>query len=104
VKIAKVLGTSDLNKYLDKYDLTLEAEYDGLIGRWPKKPWRKFVTDKNEHLVTDEAIDLLDKMLQVHSLFSPSFSLNSICECTPLTMALMTSSMIITNAPHVKKR
>lgn len=64
VKIAKVLGTGELNKYLDKYDLTLEAEYDGLIGRWPKKSWNKFITDTNKHLVSDDAIDLLDKMLQ----------------------------------------
>lgn len=34
VKIAKVLGTADLLAYLEKYDLTLDSNFDGLIGRY----------------------------------------------------------------------
>jgi len=64
VKIAKVLGTPELIKYLEKYDLTLDAHFDGILGRYSRKPWRKFVTDQNKHLCSDEAIDLLDKLLQ----------------------------------------
>lgn len=64
VKIAKVLGTGDLIKYLDKYDLTLDSHFDGIMGRYAKKSWRRFVTDENRALVSDEAIDLLDKLLQ----------------------------------------
>jgi len=33
------------------------------MGQYAKKSWRKFQTDKNKHLVTDESIDLLDKCL-----------------------------------------
>lgn len=64
VKIAKVLGTNDLIKYLEKYDLTLDSHFDGIMGRYTKKSWKRFVTDENRSLVSDEAIDLLDKMLQ----------------------------------------
>ena len=84
VKIAKVLGTNDLIKYLEKYDLTLDSHFDGIMGRYTKKSWRRFVTDENKHLVSDDAIDLLDSMLQydhqkrptckeamAHAYFSP---------------------------------
>ena len=64
VKIAKVLGTNDLIKYLEKYDLTLDSHFDGIMGRYTKKSWRRFVTDDNKALVSDDAIDLLDHMLQ----------------------------------------
>jgi len=64
VKIAKVLGTNDLIAYLEKYDLTLDSHFDGLLGRYAKKSWKRFVTEENKHLVSDEAIDLLDRMLQ----------------------------------------
>merc|ERR1712063_193495 len=33
-------------------------------GRWPRKPWNKFVTAENTHLVTPEAIDFIDKLLR----------------------------------------
>lgn len=64
VKIAKVLGTNDLIKYLEKYDLTLDSHFDGILGRYTKKSWKRFVTEENRSLVSDEALDLLDKMLQ----------------------------------------
>jgi len=64
VKIARVLGTNDLIKYLEKYDLTLDSHFDGIMGRYTKKSWRRFVTDENRMLCSDHALDLLDKMLQ----------------------------------------
>jgi casein kinase II subunit alpha len=33
VKIAKVLGTDDLKKYLNKYHLKLDPNYNGLLGK-----------------------------------------------------------------------
>lgn len=39
VKIAKVLGTDDLFAYLDKYGLTLDPHYDGILSTQPRKPW-----------------------------------------------------------------
>ncbi len=64
VKIAKVLGTADLIKYLEKYELSLDSHYDGLLGRYTKKSWKRFKTDENAHLVNDHVIDLIDKLLQ----------------------------------------
>jgi len=64
VKIVKVLGTEDLFRYLDTYDLELDPHFDGLIGRQPKKPWNKFVTPENSHLVSPEAIDFIGKLLR----------------------------------------
>jgi len=72
VKIAKVLGTDDLMAYLKKYDLTLDPHFDGLLGRYSKKSWRKFITSACAHLVSDEAIDLVDKMLQYDHLARPT--------------------------------
>ena len=63
VKIAKVLGTDDLYKYIEKYGLTLDNHYSGILGNYPKKPWNKFINEENKHLCSNEAIDLLSKML-----------------------------------------
>jgi len=64
VRIAKVLGTPDLMKYLEKYELQLDSHFDGLLGKYTRKSWRKFITEKNRHLVNDDAVDFLDKLLQ----------------------------------------
>jgi len=63
VRIAKVLGTDALIEYLNKYKLTLDPQYEGLIGTYPRKAWKKFVTAENQHLCSEEALDLLDKLL-----------------------------------------
>lgn len=64
VKIAKVLGTEELLRYLDKYDLELDPQFDGILGRHTKKPWTKFVHQENKHLVSPEALDFLHNLLR----------------------------------------
>lgn len=64
MKIAKVLGTDELFAYLDKYDLELDPQFDGILGRHSKKAWAKFVTPENRHLVSDEALDFVSKLLR----------------------------------------
>jgi casein kinase II subunit alpha len=64
VKIAKVLGTKDLFDYLDKYKIELDAEYDDILGRFPKRSWQSFITSENQRFVSTDAIDLLDKLLR----------------------------------------
>ena len=64
VKIAKVLGTEELFHYLDTYDLELDPHFDGILGRHSKKSWQKFITPENQHLVSDEAIDFVSKLLR----------------------------------------
>ena len=64
VKIVKVLGTDELFDYLDKYNLELDPHFDGILGRHTRKPWSKFLNPDNQHLVSPEAVDLLDKLLR----------------------------------------
>ena len=64
VKIARVLGTEELFHYLDTYDLELDPHFDGILGRHSKKPWQKFITSENQHLISDEAIDFVSKLLR----------------------------------------
>lgn len=63
VKIGKVLGTADLHDYIIKYGLSLSANFHAVIGSHARKPWERFITDENRHLVTPDAVDLLDQML-----------------------------------------
>jgi casein kinase II subunit alpha len=63
VKIAKVLGTDDLFKYIKKYNLKLDSNYDEILGRHSKKAWVKFITPECKNLCSEEALDLLSKML-----------------------------------------
>ncbi|KAJ2510619.1 Casein kinase II subunit alpha [Coemansia sp. RSA 2049] len=64
VKIAKVLGTDDLNAYLKKYNIKLDAQYQKILGAYPRKSWNKFVTIENQRFVSPEAIDFLDRLLR----------------------------------------
>ncbi|KAL1932264.1 hypothetical protein VTP01DRAFT_9320 [Rhizomucor pusillus] len=64
VKIARVLGTDELFAYLDKYDIELDQHYHDILGRYPRKPWTKFITNENHRFVSDEAIDFLDHLLR----------------------------------------
>ena len=62
--ILQVLGTDELDKYLAKYGIELDPQLEALVGRHTRKPWTKFVTPDNQHLVSPEALDLLDKLLR----------------------------------------
>jgi serine/threonine protein kinase len=64
VRIAKVLGTDELFDYLDKYDLELDPQFDGILSPHTKKPWTKFVNVENQHLVSEEALDFLNRLLR----------------------------------------
>ncbi|KAK9811016.1 hypothetical protein WJX73_006703 [Symbiochloris irregularis] len=64
VKIARVLGTDELYAYLAKYGIELDPQLEALVGRHSRKAWTKFVTADNQHLVSPEALDLLDQLLR----------------------------------------
>lgn len=34
-----------------------------MLGRYPKIPWKKFITRENEQICNDEAIDFLNRCL-----------------------------------------
>ncbi|XP_039007968.1 casein kinase II subunit alpha-2-like [Hibiscus syriacus] len=65
VRVAsRVLGTDELHSYLNKYHLELDPQVDALVGRHSRKPSSKFINADNQHLVSPEAIDFLDKLLR----------------------------------------
>ncbi|KAK3829171.1 MAG: casein kinase II catalytic subunit [Benniella sp.] len=64
VKIAMVLGTEDLFKYLDKYAIELDEHHEVPNDYIPRTSWKDFVVPDNQHLVTDAALDLLGKLLR----------------------------------------
>lgn len=63
VQIVRVLGSEDLNIYLQKYNLKLNEEYEEL-GYYTRRPWKRFITSNNQHLVSEEFLDLIDKLLR----------------------------------------
>ncbi|XP_041080478.1 casein kinase II subunit alpha isoform X4 [Polyodon spathula] len=64
VRIAKVLGTEDLYDYIDKYNIELEPRFNDILGRHSRKRWERFVHSENQHLISPEALDFLDKLLR----------------------------------------
>lgn len=64
VKIAKVLGSEELDAYLKKYNLTLESHLENILGTYSRQPWRSYINARNQHLCPPEALDLLDNLLK----------------------------------------
>ncbi|EFA84119.1 protein serine/threonine kinase [Heterostelium album PN500] len=64
VKIVKVLGTDEFYAYLNKYGIVIDSTLQSILGKHPKKPWAKFITNDNKNLAVPEAIDFLDKLLR----------------------------------------
>lgn len=64
VKIAKVLGTQDLFRYLDRYGLELSAGLEKMVGKHVVRPWQRFITQENQHLVSPEALDFLSLLMK----------------------------------------
>lgn len=64
VRIAKVLGTEELFEYIDKYSIDLDPRFNDILGRHSRKRWERFVHCENQHLVSPEALDFLDKLLR----------------------------------------
>ena len=59
-----MLGTDELDGYLQKYGIELDSQLEELVGRHSRKPWTKFINGDNQHLVSSEALDFLDKLLR----------------------------------------
>lgn len=64
VRIAKVLGTKELFDYLERYQIELDPRFNDILGNHTKKRWERFVNQENQHLVTPDALDFLDKLLR----------------------------------------
>ena len=64
VKIVKVLGTAEFVRYMEKYGLELDSALMNQLGQHAKKNFTKFINEENAHLVSAEAIDLLENLLR----------------------------------------
>ena len=62
--IAEVLGTQAVVDYAAKYHLQIEQNLQWVIkASYPKKEWQEFVNEGNERYMSEEAFDLLTKLL-----------------------------------------
>ncbi|KZT19689.1 kinase-like protein [Neolentinus lepideus HHB14362 ss-1] len=64
LKIVKVLGTDDFDKYLERYNIQLETDLEDLLKRYPRISWQRFVNAENQPFVTHDSLDLLEKMFK----------------------------------------
>lgn len=64
VRIAKVLGTEELYEYVEKYQIEMDARFNDILGRHSRKRWERFIHSENQHLLSAEALDLLDQLLR----------------------------------------
>jgi casein kinase II subunit alpha len=64
VRIARILGTDELDAYLEKYNLTLDPKLAAAVGRHSKKPLTVFINRTNQHLCSPEALDFVEKLLR----------------------------------------
>ncbi|PWA48955.1 rho-associated protein kinase 1/2 [Artemisia annua] len=92
VKIAKVLGTDELNTYLQRYRLELDPHLVALVGRHSRKPWTKFINSDNQHLAVPEAVDFLDKLLRYDHQERPTAK-----EAMPLGSRLSLERLVVEN-------
>ncbi|CAK0797027.1 unnamed protein product [Prorocentrum cordatum] len=68
-RIARVLGTRELLEYAEKHRQELAPSLEAALGKHPGQAWSEFATSENGHLVSEEALDLIDRMLVVdHAL------------------------------------
>lgn len=59
-----MLGTDELYSYLNKYGIELDPQLEALVGRHNRRAWSRFINAENQHLVSPEATDFLDRLLR----------------------------------------
>jgi len=66
VKVAEVFGIKEVENYLNKYknEARINPKAYEKIKNFEKKEWKSFINSNNKYLVTDDALDLLDKLLK----------------------------------------
>lgn len=57
------MGTADLMDYVKKYKLTIKSFIAKRLQNWERQPWEVLVNKTNKHLINEEGLDLLNKML-----------------------------------------
>jgi casein kinase II subunit alpha len=63
IKIAKVMGTDELYNYVRKYKINIPTQVAKFLKSYPPQYLEEFINKNNQSLVSEEALDLLRKML-----------------------------------------
>ena len=63
IKIAEIMGIDALQDYLRTYNLQVNRYQAKRLKNWERVPWKDFFTKSNQHLISEEALDFLDKWL-----------------------------------------
>jgi casein kinase II subunit alpha len=65
VKIVSVLGYDGIEEFTDIYeDSYVDRKVIGIIKKFHRKKWDDYINEKNKYLINDDAIDLLNKLLE----------------------------------------
>lgn len=64
VRIAQVIGTEELYKYVSDAELELDKDTVDGVGDFPQKDLWTYVNEHNEHLVDEQVLDLLGGLLR----------------------------------------
>ena len=66
-KIAEIMGTADINKYVQKFKLNPDPKRKEFLESrsLPKHKWEELVAEENRSLANEEALDLLKRMLVI---------------------------------------
>jgi len=67
IKIAKQFGNEEIEKFLEKYreECFVPAKIKKKMRGYTKKNWDEYINEKNKYLITDDALDLLNKLLEI---------------------------------------
>ena len=67
VKISKHFGYEEIEKFLNKYqgDCFLASKFKNKMKDYIKKSWDEYINEKNKYLISDDALDLLNKLLEI---------------------------------------
>ena len=67
IVIAKQFGFNKINNFLEKYkgSCFLAQKIIKKIKKYEEKSWDEFINDKNKYLISEDALDLLNKLLEI---------------------------------------
>ena len=67
IVIAKQFGFNKINNFLEKYkgNCFLAQKIIKKITKYEEKSWDEFINDKNKYLISEDALDLLNKLLEI---------------------------------------
>lgn len=59
IRIAKVMGTDDLQTYVRKYKINIPPPIAKILKSYPAMHLEEFINKNNQSLVSEDALDLL---------------------------------------------